>query len=108
MLSNKGHIKLSDTAIEQMRSFEQHKKGPEFKGLQIKAINQRVIYRLNSFKANELEIGYFDPSTIVKRYGNAGGIDLVSLVDGFRKRNGTTIMEQVKALYHNIGPSLKF
>lgn len=80
----------------------------EFKGLQIKAINQRVIYRFNSFKANELEIGYFDPSTIVKRHGNAGGVDLVSLVDGFRKRNGTTIMEQMKALYHNIGPSLKF
>ena len=80
----------------------------EFKGLQIKAINQRVIYRLNSFKANELEIGYFDPSTTVKRYGNAGGIDLVRLVDGFKNRNGATIMEQVKALYHNIGPSLKF
>jgi hypothetical protein len=80
----------------------------EFKGLQIRAINQRVIYRLNSFKANELEIGYFDPSTTVKRYGNAGGIDLVSLVDGFKKRNGSTIMEQMKALYHNIGPSLRF
>lgn len=27
MLSNKGHIKLSDSVIEQIRSYEQHKKG---------------------------------------------------------------------------------
>jgi hypothetical protein len=80
----------------------------ELKGLQIKAVNQRVIYRLNNFKANELEIGYFEPSTTVRRYGNAGGIDLISLVEGFRKRNGSIIMEQMKALYHNVGPSLQF
>jgi hypothetical protein len=80
----------------------------ELKGLQIKAVNQRVIYRLNNFRANELEIGYFEPSTTVRRFGNAGGLDLVSLVDGFRKRNGSIIMEQMKALYHNVGPSLRF
>ncbi len=80
----------------------------ELKGLQIKAVNQRVIYRLNNFKANELEIGYFDPSTYVRRNGNAGGIELPSLVEGFKKRNGLAIMEQMKTLYHNVGPSLKF
>lgn len=80
----------------------------EFKGLQIKAVNQRVIYRLNNFKANELEIGYFDPATSVRRYGNAGGIDLVSLIEGFRKRHSPTIMDQMKAFYHNVSSSLKF
>lgn len=76
----------------------------ELKGLQIRAVNQRTIFKLNRYKPHELEIGYFDPLTSVKRHGNAGGINLVELVEGFRTRNGSRILDQMKALYHNVGP----
>jgi hypothetical protein len=80
----------------------------ELKGPLIKVENQRVIYRLNNYKANELEIGYFDSSTIVRRFGNAGGVNLSALIDGFKRRNGQPIMEQIKAFYHHVGSVLVF
>lgn len=74
----------------------------EIRGLDIRAQAQRTIYRLTGFKANELEIGYFQIGGKVLRASNAGGFRLDEIVKGFKERDGEKILTQLKSWFHQI------
>jgi hypothetical protein len=78
----------------------------ELKGLDIKALSQRVIYKLNNPRLSELEIGYAAPDGKIYRHASAAGLEIGEIVAGFRERKSELVFEQIKTLYHIIGPHL--
>jgi hypothetical protein len=78
----------------------------EIKGLDIKALTQRIIYKLNNPRLSELEIGYAASDMKIYRYSSAAGLNLGELVEGFRERKSEKVFDQIKTLYHIIGPQL--
>ena len=78
----------------------------EIKGLDIKALAQRVIYKLNNPRLTELEIGYCAPNGKIYRMASAAGLDMGRLVEGFRERSSQMVHDEVKTFYHIIGSQL--
>ncbi len=96
------YIQIDDrscTSLQDIVNILANKPIIEIRGLDIRAQAQRTIFRLIGYKAEELEIGYFQLGGKILRASNAGGFQLNELVRGYRERDGEKILKQLKALH---------
>lgn len=99
------YIQIDDRSCEKLQDIVNilaNKPIIEIRGLDIRAQSQRTIFRLTSYKLDELEIGYFQLGGKILRASNAGGFQLNEIVKGFRERNGNKISGQLKSWFHQI------
>lgn len=74
----------------------------ELKGLDIRAQTQRTIFKLTNFKRDELEIGLLSSNGKIIRIANSGGLKIDDLISGFRERDGSKILRQLKSMYDQV------